>query len=92
VQRKSEGVAVHHVTQDEAHWTNLLFSGAPLAEVAPERDSAPFVAVLADHLANGRFAGWQQCGEERTAIATGAAATTPVTAVPGMFLRDRNQL
>lgn len=63
VQRKSEGVAVHHVTRDEAHWTSLLFSGAALAEVAPERDSAPFIALLADHLAHGRFAGWQQCGE-----------------------------
>jgi hypothetical protein len=63
VQRKSEGVAVHRLTQDEARWTSLLFSGAALAEVAPEPDSAPFIALLADHLAHGRFAGWQQCGE-----------------------------
>jgi hypothetical protein len=56
VQRKSEGVAVHHLTRDEAHWTSLLFSGAALAEVVPGRDSAPFIALLADHLVHGRFA------------------------------------
>jgi hypothetical protein len=57
VQRESEGVAVHRLTQDEARWTSLLFSGAALAEVVPEGDSAPFIALLADHLAHGRFAG-----------------------------------
>lgn len=57
VERESEGVAVHHLTQDEARWTNLLFSGAALAEVVPERDNTAFVALLADHLAHGRFAG-----------------------------------
>jgi hypothetical protein len=63
VQRKSDGVVVHHLTRDEAHWTRLLFSGVALADAAPEPDSAPFIALLADHLAHGRFAGWQQCGE-----------------------------
>jgi hypothetical protein len=56
VQRESEGVAVQRMTQDEARWTDLLFSGAALAEVVPERDSAPFIALLADHLVQGRFA------------------------------------
>jgi hypothetical protein len=60
VQRKSDGVAVHHLTRDEAHWTSLLFSGAAVVEVAPERDDAPFIALLAEHLARGRFAGWQR--------------------------------
>jgi hypothetical protein len=56
IQREREGVTVQRMTQDEARWTGLLFSGAALAEVAPERDSAPFIALLADHLVQGRFA------------------------------------
>jgi len=70
VQREREGVGVHHLEQDQAHWTHRLFSGAALAEVVPQRDSAPFIALLADHLAHARFA---RC------------VTTSIEAAPGGF-------
>jgi hypothetical protein len=45
-----------------------LFSGAALADIVPERDSARFVAPLADHLAHGRFAGWTTLPSDRAAV------------------------
>jgi hypothetical protein len=58
VQRRAAGIAVVRLDEDEASWTNLLFSGAALDEIMPDEDSARFVALLADHLAGGRFAGF----------------------------------
>jgi hypothetical protein len=58
VQRQAAGIAVSRLDDDEASWTNLLFSGAALGEVMPDEESARFVALLADHLAGGRFSGF----------------------------------
>jgi hypothetical protein len=58
VHRGREGVAVRRLTQEEARLTAMLCSGSALSEAMPERDSAVFVALLADHLAQGRFAGF----------------------------------
>jgi hypothetical protein len=65
VQRKAEGVAMIRLEEDEAGWTSRLFSSAALADVAPARDSARFVALLADHLVHGRFAGWTTLPSDR---------------------------
>jgi hypothetical protein len=56
VHRGSEGVAMRRLTQEEADLTAILCSGAALSEAVPERDSSVFVELLADHLAQGRFA------------------------------------
>jgi hypothetical protein len=58
VQRQASGVVVARLDEDEATWSNLLFSGAALGEIMPDEESARFVALLADHLAGGRFAGF----------------------------------
>jgi hypothetical protein len=58
VQRQAAGIAVVRLDEDEASWTNRLFSGAALSEIMPGEESARFVALLADHLAGGRFAGF----------------------------------
>jgi hypothetical protein len=58
VHRDGEGIAVRRLTQEEARLTAILCSGSALSEAMPERDSAAFVALLADHLAQGRFAGF----------------------------------
>jgi hypothetical protein len=65
VYRGSAGVAVRRLTQDEARLTAMLCSGSVLSEAMPERDSAIFVALLADHLAQGRFAGFETCEPDR---------------------------
>jgi hypothetical protein len=61
VHRGSEGIAVRRLTQEEARLTVMLCSGSALSEAMPEGDSAVFVALLADHLAQGRFAGFETC-------------------------------
>jgi hypothetical protein len=58
VQRQAAGIAIVRFDEDEASWTNLLFSGAALDEIMPEEECARFIALLADHLAGGRFAGF----------------------------------
>jgi hypothetical protein len=58
VQRQAAGIAVVRLDEDEANWTNLLFSGAALDEIMLDEESARFAALLADHLAGGRFAGF----------------------------------
>ncbi len=58
VQRQAAGIAVVRLDEDEASWTNLLFSGAALGEIMLDGGSARFAALLADHLASGRFAGF----------------------------------
>jgi hypothetical protein len=58
VQRQAAGITVVRLDKDEANWTSLLFSGAALGEIMPDGESARFVALLADHLAGGRFAGF----------------------------------
>jgi hypothetical protein len=64
VQRQSSGVVVTRLDEDEARWSNLLFSGAALGEIMPDEERARFVALLADHLAGGRFAGFDVASEE----------------------------
>jgi Putative DNA-binding domain len=58
VQRQASGVVVARLDEDEASWSDLLFSGAALGKIMPDEESARFVAMLADHLARGRFAGF----------------------------------
>jgi hypothetical protein len=58
VQRQTAGIAALRLDEDEASWTRLLFSGAALDEIMPDEGCARFVALLADHLAGGRFAGF----------------------------------
>jgi hypothetical protein len=65
VHRGSEGIAVRRLAQDEARMTAMLCSGSVLAEAMPERDSPVFVALLAHHLAQGRFAGFETCEPDR---------------------------
>jgi hypothetical protein len=65
VHRGSAGVAVRRLMQDEARMTAMLCSGSALVEAMPERDSAAFVALLADHLAQRRFAGFETCEPDR---------------------------
>lgn len=57
VQRMAAGIAVAGLDEDEARWTDLMFSGAALGELTPD-DGGRFVALLADHLARGRFTGF----------------------------------
>lgn len=64
VQRQASGVVVVRLDEDEATWSNLLFSGVALGEIMPDQESARFVALLADHLAAGRFAGFDIASEE----------------------------
>jgi hypothetical protein len=45
----------------------MLCSGSALSEAMPERDSAVFVALLADHLAQGRFAAFATRDPDRAA-------------------------
>lgn len=56
VQRAASGVAVVHLDDDEARWTDLLFAGVALEKISPEEGNARFDALLAEHLAGGRFA------------------------------------
>jgi hypothetical protein len=65
--RGSEGIAVRRLTQEEARLTATLCSGAALSEAMPERDSAVFVALLADYLAQGRFAGFATLDPDQAA-------------------------
>jgi hypothetical protein len=58
VQRQPAGIAVVRLDEDEAGWSDLLFSGAALGEIMLGEDSARFAALLAEHLAGGRFAGF----------------------------------
>jgi len=58
VQRQASGIAVVRLEEDEASWTSLLFSGAALDEIMLDEESVRFAALLADHLAGGRFAGF----------------------------------
>ncbi|MBV8752521.1 MAG: putative DNA-binding domain-containing protein [Hyphomicrobiales bacterium] len=58
VERRGDAVALRRLTADEAQMTALLFSGAALSQVAPEHDRVAFVTLLAEHLAQGRFAGF----------------------------------
>jgi hypothetical protein len=67
VHRGSKGIAVRRLTQEEAHWTAVLCSGSALAEAMPQRESAVFVQLLADHLAQGRFAGFATREPDRAA-------------------------
>lgn len=67
VHRGTEGVGMRRLTQQEARLTAMLCSGAALSEAMPERDSAIFVALLADHLAQGRFAGFATREPDRAA-------------------------
>jgi hypothetical protein len=57
-QRRAAGIAVVRLDEDEASWTGLLFSGAALDEIMFGEESARFAALVADHLAGGRFAGF----------------------------------
>jgi hypothetical protein len=65
VHRGREGVAVRRLTQEEARLTAMLCSGSALSEAMREGHSAVFVALLADHLAQGRFAGFETCEPDR---------------------------
>jgi hypothetical protein len=76
VQHEADSVVMIRLERDEARWTSLLFAGATLAEITPEQDSARFVALLADHLAHGRFAGW-------TTLPSHRAAARPIEGVQG---------
>jgi hypothetical protein len=67
VQHEADSVVMIRLERDEACWTSMLFAGVTLAEITPERDSARFVALLADHLAHGRFAGWTTLPSDRAA-------------------------
>jgi hypothetical protein len=67
VHRGGEGIAVRRLTQGEARLTAMLCSGSALSEAMPERDSAVFVALLADHLAQGRFAAFATRDPDRAA-------------------------
>src|SRR5262249_16989023 len=58
VQRRAAGIAVIRLDEDEAVWTSHLFSGTALGEIMLGEESARFAALLADHLAGGRFAGF----------------------------------
>jgi hypothetical protein len=64
VQRQASGVVVARLDEDEAAWSNLLFSGAALGEIMPDEESARFIALLANHLAGGRFAGFDVASRE----------------------------
>jgi hypothetical protein len=64
VQRQASGVVVARLDEDEAAWSNLLFSGAALGEIMPDEESARFIALLANHLAGGRFAGFDVASGE----------------------------
>jgi hypothetical protein len=67
VHRGGEGIAVRRLKQEEARLTAMLCSGSALSEAMPERDSAVFVALLADHLAQGRFAAFATRDPDRAA-------------------------
>jgi hypothetical protein len=58
VQRQASAVVIARLDEDEATWSNFLFSGAAVGEIMPAGESARFVALLADHLAGGCFAGF----------------------------------
>jgi hypothetical protein len=51
--------------------TAVLCSGAALAEAMPEREGAVFVALLANHLVQGRFAAFEARGPDRAACGRG---------------------
>lgn len=67
VHRGRAGIAMRRLTQEEARLTAMMCSGSALSEAMPERDSAVFVALLADHLAHGRFAGFATIEPDRAA-------------------------
>jgi Putative DNA-binding domain len=67
VHRGSEGIVVRRLTQEEADWTAMLFSGAALAQAMPQPESPAFVQLLADHLAQGRFAAFAMIEPDRAA-------------------------
>jgi hypothetical protein len=64
VQRQASGVVVARLDEDEATWSNLLFSGVALGEIMRDEGSAYFVALLAEHLAGGRFTGFDVASGE----------------------------
>jgi hypothetical protein len=64
VQRHASGIVVVRLDEDEATWSRLLFSGVALDEIIADEESARFVALLAEHLAGGRFAGFDVASGE----------------------------
>ncbi len=72
VHRHEDGVAVRRLTEAEGHFTAALCAGRPLAEVMTPPTTPDLVTLLAEHLAEGRFAG--------IAIAAAAAGGQPAHA------------
>jgi hypothetical protein len=64
VQRHALGIVVVRLDEDEATWSNLLFAGVALGEIMPDEESVRFVALLAEYLAGGRFAGFDVASGE----------------------------
>jgi hypothetical protein len=59
VERRGDGVAMRRLPPDEAHVTTLLFCGAALPDHAQQWGAITWATVLAEHLAYGRFAGFE---------------------------------
>lgn len=59
VERRGDAIAMRRLARDEAELTALLFSGGTLAQLAELEGGAAAVMLLAEHLAYGRFAGFE---------------------------------
>lgn len=65
VHRGADGIVVRRLTHEEARLTAVLCSGAVLAEALLGEANSIAVALLADHLANGRFAGFESVARDQ---------------------------
>jgi Putative DNA-binding domain len=59
VERRGDAIAMCRLAPDEAELTALLFSGGTLPQLAELEDGPAVVMLLAEHLAYGRFAGFE---------------------------------
>ena len=59
VERRGDAIAMRRLSPDEAELTALLFSGGTLPQLAELEDGPAVVMLLAEHLAYGRFAGFE---------------------------------
>jgi hypothetical protein len=59
-----EEVMVRRLTPEEARLTAALCSGVPLAQALPKEEHATAIALLADHLASGRFSGFEPASRD----------------------------
>jgi Putative DNA-binding domain len=65
VHRGTEGVVVGRLTREGARLTATLCSGATLSQSIPDQDDLVAVALLAEHLAHGRFAAFETIGRDQ---------------------------